>query len=66
MWADMREHVLEAFDIEPRPVNDKEAYLASMDDRYTSDAYHSLSIEGYSVSEALIEKVRSGTWNPDG
>lgn len=66
MWADMREHVLDAFDIEPRPVNDKEAYLASMDDRYTSDAYHSLSIEGYSVSEALIEKVRSGTWNPDG
>uniref|UniRef100_UPI002231F6C2 hypothetical protein n=1 Tax=Klebsiella pneumoniae TaxID=573 RepID=UPI002231F6C2 len=40
--------------------------LASIDDRYASDAYHSLSIEGYSVSEALIDKVRSGTWNPDG
>lgn len=66
MWAEMREHVVEAFNIEPRPVTDKEAYLASIDDRYASDAYHSLSIEGYSVSEALIDKVRSGTWNPDG
>jgi Fic/DOC family len=65
MWAEMREHVLEAFDIEPRAIDDKDAYLASIDDRYTSDAYHSLSIEGYSVSEALIDKVRSGTWNPD-
>ena len=28
-------------------------------------AYNSLSIEGYKVSAALIEKVRSGNWNPD-
>ncbi len=66
MWAEMREHVLQAFDIEPRLINDKDGYLASIDDRYTSDAYHSLSIEGYSVSEALVEKVRTGEWNPDG
>jgi hypothetical protein len=33
---------------------------------YVSDAYHSLSIEGYKVSTALIEKVRSGNWNPGG
>ncbi|MGY3644857.1 hypothetical protein ACVWW2_000148 [Bradyrhizobium sp. LM4.3] len=65
-WAEMREHVLQDFGIEPRLINDKDGYLASMDDRYTSDAYHSLSIEGYSVSEALIEKVRTGAWNPDG
>lgn len=31
---------------------------------YLSDAYHSLSIEGYQVSEQLIERVRSGGWNP--
>lgn len=30
-----------------------------------ADAYHSLSIEGYRVSADLIERVRSGTWNPD-
>ena len=33
---------------------------------YVNDAYHSLSIEGYRVSPELIERVRSGTWNPDG
>jgi Fic family protein len=32
---------------------------------YVTDAYHSLSIEGYRVTPALIERVRSGTWNPD-
>jgi Fic family protein len=66
MCAEMRGQVLQAFDVEPRLINDRDAYLASVDDRYTSDAYHSLSIEGYAVSEELIEKVRSGSWNPDG
>jgi fido (protein-threonine AMPylation protein) len=33
---------------------------------YVTDAYHSLSIEGYRVSTDLIERVRRGTWNPDG
>ena len=28
--------------------------------------YHSLSIEGYRVTPDLVERVRSGTWNPDG
>ena len=28
-------------------------------------AHHSLSIEGYHVSLELIERVRSGNWNPD-
>lgn len=66
MWADMRTKVEEAFDVDVRHVDDKDAYLAAIDDRYTSDAYHSLSIEGYSVSEALIEKVRTGQWDPKG
>jgi hypothetical protein len=66
MWAEMRGQVLQTFEVEPRLINDRDAYLASVDDRYTSDAYHSLSIEGYAVSEELIEKVRSGSWNPDG
>jgi Fic family protein len=30
-----------------------------------TDAYHSLSIEGYRVTTDLIERVRSGNWNPD-
>ena len=32
---------------------------------YINDAYHSLSIEGYWVSPELIQRVRSGAWNPD-
>ncbi len=35
-----------------------------MDEVYITDAYHSLSIEGYRVSPELIERVRSGSWNP--
>jgi len=29
------------------------------------DAYHSLSIEGFQVTEQLIERVRAGDWDPD-
>ncbi len=36
-----------------------------MDDNYVNDAYNSLSIEGYRVTPELIEKVRSGKWQPD-
>ena len=36
-----------------------------MDEIYKSDAYHSLSIEGYSVTPALIERVQRGDWDPD-
>jgi len=30
-----------------------------------TDAYHSLSIEGYRITPGLIEHVRSGAWNPE-
>jgi hypothetical protein len=40
-------------------------YLKHVDDIYVTDAYHSPSIEGYRVSEALIERVRSGNWDPE-
>ena len=42
-----------------------EAYLKRVTDTYLTDAYHSLSIEGYRVTPELIERVRSGAWNPD-
>ncbi|MFA3791314.1 hypothetical protein AB6T38_09365 [Aliiglaciecola sp. SL4] len=29
-----------------------------------TDAYHSLSIEGYRVTPELITRVRTGNWNP--
>lgn len=46
------------------PINVDE-YLKHVDDIYLTDAYHSLSIEGYRVSEELIERVHSGGWNPE-
>ncbi|MGM0632510.1 MAG: Fic family protein [Pseudomonadota bacterium] len=65
MWKTMRESVLDHFP-EPRGLpEDKAAYLKQVQDIYTSDAYHSLSIEGYQVSRALIERVKAGSWNPD-
>jgi hypothetical protein len=45
--------------------NDACAYLHRVDEIYRSDAYHSLSIEGYSVSPEVIEKVRRGGWSPE-
>jgi Fic family protein len=41
-------------------------YLANVEERYVSDAYNSLSIEGYLVTDELIERVARGDWNPDG
>ena len=35
-----------------------------MDATYIKDSYNSLSIEGYKVTEELLERVRSGEWDP--
>jgi fido (protein-threonine AMPylation protein) len=64
-WAEMREAVLERFPPAPGLPADVEAYLHQVEDVYAADAYNSLSIEGYRVSTELIERVRSGNWNPD-
>jgi Fic family protein len=61
----MRAPVLELFPPPPGPT-EPASYLRAVDDVYVNDAYHSLSIEGYRVSPELIERVRSGSWNPDG
>ena len=65
MWQAMRAHIPEHFPAAPGLPGDKASYLQHVDDIYVSDAYHSLSIEGYRVSPQLIERVRSGGWNPD-
>ena len=64
-WSDMRGVVLENFPQAPAMRRNTEEYLKHVDDIYLSDAYHSLSIEGYRVSEELIERVRSGSWDPE-
>lgn len=66
MWDAMRGKVLEGFPQAPGLPQDTAVYLKHVEAIYVADAYHSLSIEGYRVSTELIERVRSGTWNPDG
>jgi len=64
LWESMRGKVLAAFPKAPGLPTDKEAYLRFVDEIYRTDAYHSLSIEGYSVTPALVERVRQGGWDP--
>jgi fido (protein-threonine AMPylation protein) len=65
MWESMRSAALRAFPPAPRLPVDRQAYLQFVDEIYQSDAYHSLSIEGYRVTPALIEHVRAGNWSPE-
>lgn len=64
VWEAMRSLALAILPEAPGAV-DAEVYLKQVEEAYQSDAYHSLSIEGYSVSEDLIVRIASGDWNPD-
>ncbi len=66
MWQKMREPVLENFPIAPGLPKNIKVYMKRVEDGYSMDAYNSLSIEGYRVTPDIIERVRSGKWNPDG
>jgi hypothetical protein len=65
LWAQSRDAVLAAFPAAPGLPADAEQYMRDVEENYKHDAYHSLSIEGYTVSLELIERVRSGGWNPE-
>jgi hypothetical protein len=65
MWAAMRAPVLKGFKGPKAPPGDVDELLRDVEARYVTDAYHSLSIEGYRVTAELIEKVRDGNWNPE-
>ncbi|HVE43529.1 MAG TPA: Fic family protein [Gammaproteobacteria bacterium] len=63
MWETMRTQVIAHF---PKTKMRKLSFsnlIKSIDSNYVNDAYHSLSIEGYQVSKALIEKIKLGKWN---
>lgn len=66
MWAGWRQDVINAFPPAPGLKNQEAGYLGRVDERYASDAYNSLSIEGYRVTDELIERVARGDWNPEG
>lgn len=65
IWETFRQPVIATFPEAPGLPKDWDAYMRLVDDIYQSDAYHSLSIEGYRVTPELIERVRSGAWDPD-
>ena len=68
LWEHAREPILAALPQAPgRPTDDsgRVRYLEDTDSAYGEDAYHSLSIEGYRVTPELIERVQSGTWDPE-
>lgn len=66
MWASWRQDVIDVFPAAPGVNSSAAEYLAQVEERYVSDAYNSLSIEGYRVNDELIERVARGDWDPDG
>ena len=64
LWQKMRSSIIENFPQSNSQSIDVDAYMQHIEDVYVTDAYHSLSIEGYRVTPELIEQVRSGDWNP--
>ncbi len=65
MWQEMQGPIIDRFPAAPGLPKETKAYLKRVEDIYVTDAYHSLSIEGYRVSAELIERVRNQSWNPD-
>ena len=65
LWQKMRGPVIERFPKTPGLPRHIDDYMKRVEEAYVTDAYHSLSIEGYRVSADLIQRVRSGTWNPE-
>jgi fido (protein-threonine AMPylation protein) len=64
LWETSRGTVLKIFPRAPGLPADTASYLHRVDESYKSDAYHSLSIEGYRVTPELITRVASGIWDP--
>ena len=65
MWHTMREEIVEHFLSAPGLPVDATAYMEAVQEAYLADAYHSLSIEGYRVTDELIQRVATGDWNPE-
>lgn len=65
MWDQYRQIIIDHFPKPPGLPDNPDVYLAQMAEKYTQDAYNSLSIEGYRVSKELIERVMNAEWSPD-
>lgn len=65
LWRKMRPAILEVFSREPGLSRKPDNTLKGIRELYSQDAYHSLSIEGYQVTEDLINRIAEGNWDPD-
>ena len=65
MWMKMRGVVLRELRGVKAVVRSSDEVLAMMDKTYVKDSYNSLSIEGYKITEGLLERVRRGDWDPE-
>lgn len=65
MWQQMREPILSIFPREPGQSKTSKQYFTQLEKIFVYDAYNSLSIEGYEVSEELIARIANGKWNPE-
>ncbi|MBU3611071.1 Fic family protein [Polynucleobacter wuianus] len=65
MWATWREDVIQNFPKAPRIPKSPAVYMKQIQERYVADAYNSLSIEGYQVTDELIERIAKEGWNPE-
>ena len=54
----MREAVEKILPTSPGFESDRDKTISIIQETYVQDAYHSLSIEGYQVTEELIEKMK--------
>lgn len=64
IWESSRDTIIA--ELPPSLGLNQDHYFSRMEEIYSEDAYNSLSIEGYQVSQQLIEKVRNNQWNPEG
>jgi Fic family protein len=64
-WEKTRTEIIKIFPQPVKSAKERKILLENVDNIYIQDAYHSLSIEGYQVSEELIEKIASGSWQPE-
>jgi len=63
-WQEMRGVVIKHFPAPANKLQNISEYLKRVEEIYVTDAYHSLSIEGYRVTPELIQRVQDGLWNP--
>ena len=64
LWGVFREQIISTAAPNIGPTHDMAQIIQQIENAYSRDAYHSLSIEGYHVTDDLIQKVRQGDWNP--